>query len=74
MECQVLSPQDMQKIFVNWREIIDCNYMFLRLEIEHLYYHSYMTANWNVLCACSRYRSPYQILVRFGESPDFHTP
>ncbi|XP_069671614.1 intersectin-1 isoform X3 [Periplaneta americana] len=27
---QVLSLQDIQKIFVNWREIIDCNYMFLR--------------------------------------------
>jgi hypothetical protein len=30
LESQVLSPQDVQKIFVNWREIIDCNFMFLR--------------------------------------------
>jgi hypothetical protein len=42
LECQILSPQDVQKIFVNWREIIDCNYMFLRLEVESLNYSSCM--------------------------------
>jgi hypothetical protein len=36
LECQVLSPQDVQKIFVNWREIINCNNMFLRL-VERVY-------------------------------------
>ncbi|KAJ9601403.1 hypothetical protein L9F63_000427, partial [Diploptera punctata] len=29
-ESKLLSQQDVQRIFVNWREIIDCNYMFLR--------------------------------------------
>jgi hypothetical protein len=77
LECQILSPQDVQKIFVNWREIIDCNYMFLRLDVENLNYstlYDYVTANWNLLlCAWYSYKPLYQTVVRFGESSDFHT-
>jgi len=30
LEKQTISPELIQKIFVNWEEIIVCNYMFLR--------------------------------------------
>jgi hypothetical protein len=76
LECQILSPQDVQKIFVNWREIIDCNYMFLRLGVENLNYstwYDYVTANRNLLlCAWYSYKPLYLTVVRFGESSDFH--
>jgi hypothetical protein len=51
LECQILSPQDVQKIFVNWREIIDCNYMFLRLGIENLNYSTCMIM-WLLIETC----------------------
>ncbi|KAG8238925.1 hypothetical protein J437_LFUL000762, partial [Ladona fulva] len=30
LESCIITPEEVQKIFVNWREIIVCNYMFLR--------------------------------------------
>lgn len=35
IESKVLTPEEIEKIFVNWRDIIVCNYTFLRFAFSN---------------------------------------